>query len=118
MVAVGYDGLVLRQEGELWHRMTFDSSAVNVTDVTDGSLGGTAIPITSWDSIDSNTIKVMCELSGATGVNGSGNIATISFEVLGNAGDKCVLEISDGMLGNNEAEEIPAVWVADEVTVK
>ena len=98
--------------------LTFDSSVVNVTDVTDGSLGGTAIPITTWDFIDSNTIKVMSELSGVSGVTGTGNIATISFEVVGNAGDKCVLEISDGMLANNEANEIPVVWVADEVTLK
>ena len=98
--------------------LTFDSSVVNVTDVTDGSLGGTAIPITTWDFIDSNTIKVMSELSAVTGVTGTGNIATISFEVVGNGGDKSVLEISDGMLANNEAEEIPAEWVADEVTLR
>ena len=98
--------------------LTFDSSAVNVTDVTDGSLGGTAIPITTWDFVDSNTISVMSELSGVSGVTGTGNIATISFEVVGNAGDKCVLEISDGMLANNEANEIPVVWVADEVILK
>jgi hypothetical protein len=97
--------------------LTFDSSAVNVTDVTDGSLGGTAIPITSWDFIDSNTIKVMCELSGVTGVNGSGNIATISFEVLGIGGDRSVLEITNRMLANNEADEIPATWVDDKVIV-
>jgi hypothetical protein len=98
--------------------LTFDSSAVNVTGVTDGSLGGTVIPITSWDFIDSNTIKVMCELSGITGVNGSGNIATINFEVVGKGGDRSALEITNGMLANNEAEEIPAMWVADEVTLK
>jgi hypothetical protein len=98
--------------------LSFDSSVVNVTDVTDGSLDGTAIPVTSWDFIDSNTIKVMSELSGVTGVNGSGNLATISFEVVGNGGDKCVLKISNGMLANNEAEEIPAEWVADEVTLR
>jgi hypothetical protein len=98
--------------------LTFDSSVVNVTDVTDGSLDGTAIPITTWDFIDSNTIRVMSELSGVSGVTGTGNIAKISFEVVGNAGDKCVLEISDGMLANNEADEIPVVWVAGEVTLK
>ena len=97
--------------------LTFDSSVVNVTDVTDGSLDGTAIPVTSWDFIDSNTIKVMSELSGVTGVNGTGNLATISFDVVGNGGDKCVLKISNGMLANNEAEEIPTEWVADEVTL-
>ncbi|NAS89060.1 hypothetical protein C4E24_04910 [ANME-1 cluster archaeon AG-394-G21] len=97
--------------------LTFDSSVVKVTDVTEGSLDGTAVPITSWELIDTNTIKVMCELSGVTGVNGSGNLATITFDVVGKSGDKSVLELSKGMLANNEADEIPAEWVADEVTL-
>ncbi|MEA1998038.1 MAG: cohesin domain-containing protein [Euryarchaeota archaeon] len=98
--------------------LSFDSSVVNVTDVTDGSLDGTAVPITTWELIDSDTIKVMCELSGVTGVNGSGNLATISFDVVGKSGDKSVLELSNGMLANNEADEIPTEWVADEVTLR
>ena len=97
--------------------LSFDSNVVNVTDVAEGSLDGTAIPVTSWAFIDSNTIKVMCELSGVTGVTGTGNIATISFEVVGKGGDKSVLEISDGMLANNEAEEIPAEWIGGQVSV-
>ena len=97
--------------------LSFDSSVVNVTDVANGSLAGTTIPVTSWDFIDSNTIKVMTELSEVTGVNGSGNLATISFAVVGLGGDRSVLDISDGMLGNTKAEEIPAVWVDGEVIV-
>ena len=97
--------------------LSFDSNVVNVTDVANGSLAGTTIPVTSWDFIDSNTIKVMTELSGVTGVNGSGNLATISFAVVGLGGDRSVLDISDGMLGNTKAEEIPAVWIDDEVIV-
>jgi hypothetical protein len=98
--------------------LSFDSNVVNVTDVAAGSLDGTVIPVTSWAFIDSNTIKVMCELSGVAGVSGSGNLATIRFAVAGKEGDRSVLDISDGMLANNEAKEIPAVWVADEVTMK
>ena len=98
--------------------LSFDSSVVNVTDVAGGSMDGTAIPVTSWAFIDSNTIRVMSELSGAASVSGSGNLATISFEVLGIGGDSSVLDISDGMLANNEAEEIPAVWIDDEVTLR
>ena len=59
----------------------------------------------------------MSELSGVEGVSGSGNLATISFEVVGKGGGRSVLDISDGMLVNNEAEEIPAVWIDDEVRI-
>lgn len=50
-------------------------------------------------------------------VNGSGNLATISFGVVGKVGDKSVLDISKGILYNNEAEKILAEWFDDEVIV-
>jgi hypothetical protein len=60
---------------------------------------------------------VILDVSGIAGVNGSGNLATISFEVVGKAGDKSVLDLSDGLLVNTEAEAILAEWIDDEVLV-
>ena len=97
--------------------MAFDSSVVNVTDVGDGSIDGATIPVSDWERLDNDTIRVILDVSGIAGVNGSGNLATISFEVVGKAGDKSVLDISDGLLVNTEAEAIPAEWIDDEVIV-
>ena len=97
--------------------LAFDSSVVNVTDVADGSLDGEAIPVSDWDRLDNDTIRVIIDVSGIAGVNGSGNLATISFEVVGKAGAKSVLDISNGLLVNTEAEAIPAEWIEDEVRV-
>jgi glutamate synthase domain-containing protein 3 len=97
--------------------LAFDSSVVNVTDVVDGSLDGATIPVSDWDRLDNDTIRVIMDVSGIAGVNGSGNLATISFTVLGKAGAKSVLDISDGLLVNTEAEAIPAEWIDDEVIV-
>ena len=97
--------------------LSFDSSAVNVTDVADGSLDGETIPVDRWEFVDEDTIRVILDVSGITGVSGSGNLAKISFEVVGMGGDRSVLDISGGMLVNTEAEEIPAVWIDDEVIV-
>jgi hypothetical protein len=97
--------------------LAFDSSVVNVTDVADGSLNGEAIPVSDWDRLDNDTIRVIMDVSGIAGVNGSGNLATISFEVVGKAGAKSVLDISNGLLVNTEAEAIPAEWIDDEVIV-
>ena len=97
--------------------LAFDSSVVNVTDVVDGSLGGEVIPVSDWERLDNDTIRVIMDVSGIAGVNGSGNLATISFEVVGKAGAKSVLDISDGLLVNTEAEAIPAEWIDDEVIV-
>ena len=97
--------------------LAFDSSVVNVTDVGDGSIDGATIPVSDWERLDNDTIRVILDVSGIAGVNGSGNLATISFEVVGTAGDKSVLDISDGLLVNTEAEAIPAEWIDDEVIV-
>ncbi|HID20557.1 MAG TPA: hypothetical protein EYP28_06450, partial [Methanophagales archaeon] len=97
--------------------LAFDSSVVSVTDVADGSLDGEAIPVSDWERLDNDTLRVILDVSGIAGVNGSGNLATISFEVVGKAGAKSVLGISDGLLVNTEAEAILAVWIDDEVIV-
>ena len=97
--------------------LAFDSSVVNVTDVAGGSLDGETIPVSDWDRLDNDTIRVILDVSGINGVNGSGNLATISFTVVGEAGAKSVLDISNGLLVNTEAEAIPAEWIDDEVIV-
>ncbi|RJS81748.1 hypothetical protein CW713_05970 [Methanophagales archaeon] len=97
--------------------LSFDSSAVNVTDVADGSLDGETIPVNKWERMDNGTIRVFLEVPGITGVSGSGNLATIRFAVVGMGGDRSVLDISDGMLVNTEAEEIPSGWIDDKVIV-
>jgi hypothetical protein len=97
--------------------LAFDSSVVNVTDVVDGSLDGEAIPVSDWERLDNDTIRVIMDVSGIAGVNGSGNLAMIRFEVVGKTGAKSVLDISDGLLVNTDAEAIPAEWINDEVTV-
>ena len=97
--------------------LSFDSSVVNVTGVADGSLDGETIPVSEWERMDGDTIRVILEVSGIAGVSGAGNLATISFAVVGETGDKSGLDISDGMLVNTEAEAIPAEWINDEVIV-
>ena len=98
--------------------LSFDSSVVNVTDVANGSLDGETIPVDRWEFVDNNTIRVFLEVPGITGVSGAGNLATISFDVVGMGGDRSVLDISDdGMLGNTEGEAIPTEWMDDEVIV-
>jgi len=97
--------------------LSFDSSVVNVTGVANGSLGGTTVPVDEWEFVDKNTIRAILEFPGITGVSGSGNLATVSFAVVGETGDKSILGISEGMLVNTEAEEIPAKWIDDMAAV-
>jgi hypothetical protein len=92
----------------------FDPAAVNVTDVDDGNIGGTAIPIADW-AVDKDKIKVLFNLPGIDGVSGSGSLATIHFETIV-PGD-CAMEISDGLLVNNMAEAMSASWDGVEIIV-
>ena len=95
----------------------FDSSVVNVTGVEDGSLDGETIPVDMWAFVDSETIRVLLKIPDAEGVSGAGYLAKISFDVVGEQGDRSLLDISDGLLGDKEAAEIPAEWIDDEVMV-
>ena len=100
--------------------LSFDSSVVNVTGVANGSLDGATatIPVDMWDLVDSETIRVLLKLPGTEGVSGSGYLAKISFEAVGEQGDRTLLGISDELLVDKGAAEIPAAWVDGEVMVE
>jgi len=97
--------------------LSFNSSVVNVTDVVDGNLDGTAVSVDEWVFVDKDTIRVILELSGITGVSGSGYLVKICFDVNGEEGDESVLDISNGILYNNKEGEIPVEWFDDKVSV-
>ena len=97
--------------------LSFDSSVVDVSGVSDGSIDGTSIPIAMWSYINNDTIRVLFDLPGISGVSGGGELAKIDFSVEGKIGDTSILDISKGLLVNNKAKSIPAVWVDDTVTV-
>ena len=101
--------------------LSFNSSVVNVTDadvkVKDGEIDGEKVPIFNWDFVDADTVRVLVSLPMGVGVNGSGYLAEVVFEVNGKSGDKSKLGISNGLLVDTEANEIEAEWYGDEVTV-
>ncbi|HJH31186.1 MAG TPA: hypothetical protein C5S50_03145 [Methanosarcinaceae archaeon] len=87
--------------------LLFNSSALKVLNIEGGSIEGTKIPL-QWRSIDADTVRVIFNLEGVIGISGSGQIAKIGFEVIGDGeGD---LLISNGLLGNTEANRINADW--------
>ena len=99
--------------------VSFNSSAVNVTAVYDGNIGGTTVPVSNWRFMDSDTIRVLFDISGVDAVSGSGSLATINFEITGSVGHTSVLDISDGALFDLDtySEGIPAIWNDCEVTL-
>jgi hypothetical protein len=107
--------------------LSFDSSVVDAddTDVTEGNINGVTIPILMSKVVDSGTIRVThLMLPIGTAVSGSGYLAKIEFEVKGEGGAECMLNISNGQLVKivkgdkwDTKEEIPATWIDAEIRI-
>ena len=101
--------------------LSFDPGVVNVTDVKPGTIGGATIPIEGWTFEKSDMIRVIFKLPGDNGVSGSGTLATVNFDVIGEDGDSSVLDIveksSDTVISNTESDGLPVNWIDATVTI-
>ena len=105
--------------------LTFDHNVIDVLYVEDvkskyGNIDDTEIPVDMCSAMDDGRIRLIFNLPGADGVSGSGCVVKILFEVLGNVGTTSAIDISDDFtrrLSDIGADEIPANWVGDNVTV-
>ncbi len=101
--------------------ISFNSSVVNVTDldddIEDGEIGDTTVSIENCYFVNTNTIRLLFNLPGVSGVSGGGSLAKIKFEVVGKGGDTSFLNLSDGVIVDKESDKIPADWVSGVVTL-
>ncbi len=85
----------------------FNPDVLKIISVDNGSIGEKAVPV-RWNAVDSKTVRVVFNLEGITGVSGSGKLAKIGLEVIGDG--KGDLQISNGLLGNTDAQSIDTSW--------
>lgn len=100
--------------------VTFDPAVIQVADVTDGGIDGTAIPVINWGFIPpgvQGTVRVINNVPQVPGVSGSGYLAEVHFHVVGSAGSTSDLTLSHGVLFDNMGAGIGANWVGDAVAV-
>ncbi len=107
--------------------ISFNSSVVNVTKVSSGSINGTVLVADwavlldpdSWDCV--KHVRVLFDVPDVTGVSGEGLLATIEFEVVGKHGDTSFLNFTDIyaplLLADKDSDKIPADWVSHMVTL-
>jgi len=100
-----------------YYEVSFDASVLRLDDVTSGLIGSTTMEVTIYDEVSSGRWRVAQNIVGATGVTGSGYLTKLHFHVIGSQGDSSTISLSNGMLANNQAEEIPATWTGDSVEV-
>jgi hypothetical protein len=99
--------------------LSFDSSVVEVSDVSDvkeGEIKGEVISISMCDLLDADTVGVNIKVEpfGKKCVSGSGYLAEIEFDVIGGEeGEESELKFAGVMdrLYNINAEKIPANWI-------
>ncbi len=95
--------------------LSFDPAVLKATDVRAGDLTASATPTFDIDNTN-GTVTVMVNMPGLTGVSGVGTIAQIDFAVIGCDPEFSDLTLSDVLLGDIDAQEIPSV--VDEPTVQ
>jgi PGF-CTERM protein len=93
--------------------LVFNPDVLKVVSVENGRIADTEVPV-QWRLIDSKKVRVIFNLEGVTGVSGSGELASIGFEVIGDGKDD--LLISDGLLGDTEAGSIDTDWGISEAS--
>ncbi len=97
--------------------VSFDALVLELTSVASGLIGTEEIPVDIANELSPGTWTIVENVSGMAGVSGSGYLAVLHFHVIGAAGSSSTISLSNGMLSNNLAEEIPATWTGDTVSV-
>ena len=107
--------------------LTFDPDVIDIenvkSDVKPGMIGDTEMPIYGVERKDNGWIRVMVwqfDVVEEGGVRGSGYLAKIIFEVVGDTGDTIAIDIPEEferMLSDVDADEIPANWFGTNVTI-
>jgi hypothetical protein len=89
----------------------FDASVLRLDDVTAGLIGSTAIPVDIYNEVDGGTYRIIQNVPGLAGVNGSGYLAELHFHVTGSIGDSSLVSPFNGVLSDITAGEIEATWI-------
>jgi len=85
--------------------------------VTAGLVGTTQIPVALWNKIATGICRVIVNVPGVPGVNGSGYLAVLNFHAASSVAGSSAARLSNGFLNNNLGSEITATWVGDSVDV-
>jgi len=99
------------------YNVSFDALVLELSSATSGLIGVEEIPVDIANEISSGTWTIVQNVPGMDGVSGSGYLAVLHFHVIGAAGSSSDISLSNGMLSNTSAEEIPATWTGDSVNV-
>jgi hypothetical protein len=99
------------------YEVVFDDTVLQLDDVTAGDIAGTEIPVGVFNEIAPGRFAVVQNVPGLAGVTGDGTLAELQFHVIGAPGDASDIDLEDGLLVDNTATEIAAIWLGGAVDV-
>jgi hypothetical protein len=97
--------------------VTFDDTVLRLDDVTAGLIGSTTVPVDLYNEVTPGTYRVIQNVPGLAGADGSGYLAVLRFHVVGSAGDSSLVGPSNGVISDITAVEIEASWVGGSVSI-
>ena len=92
--------------------LSFDPAVLTIdnvspgADITDGSVGGSAIPVVLTNLLSPGRLRVILSVTGSSGASGSGYVTEIRFRVIGGSGASSAVDLTNEWLGNAEAAQI------------
>ncbi|NQU10664.1 fibronectin type III domain-containing protein [bacterium] len=92
-----------------WYYVDFDPAVLTIDSVADGSIGGTSIRNYAGTGAGGPR-TVVINMPGTGGVSGSGFLSEISFRAIGGAGTFSVIDLTNLLLGDTTAHEIPSIF--------
>lgn len=103
------------------YRITYDSAMLTLDKVSAGMIGSTKIPVgddenKTYKEVRPGVCNIINFLGGVTAASGSGTLAILHFRTLNKTG-LTEINIAEGVLSNNEAVAIQAVWKGTTTTV-
>ncbi|MBM2825457.1 MAG: LigC protein [Dehalococcoidales bacterium] len=95
----------------------FNPAVLRLDNVTDGNIGGVVVPVDIWNQSSPGDVIVVQNMPGVNGINGAGHLAKLWFSAIGAGGQNSNITLTNGVLSDSQAQEIPATWVGDMVLV-
>ena len=92
--------------------VSFDTTVLRLDNVTAGVVGGVTFPVSEYNPDNYTVVQYL-----AGGVSGSGYLAELHFHVIGTDGDSSHINLTQGMLANTGAQQIPATWTGTTVQI-
>lgn len=95
--------------------INFNSSVLNILDVTSGMISENAVEIEEWYFIDTDTVHVVIDVSEPEGITGSGYITKIQFQSISEG--RSDISLSNMILTDISDKEIPTFYESKTIEV-